>query len=167
MKKDCFITKRDIRFFIFNHNLLWVLISIFVLSFGLYFIGEDNFSVCPLMNITHIPCPLCGMSRAFIEFSHLHFFNAIKYNILVIFIFPFFITLFIIQLLPLSIKKKVYKLCIKNINIIRIVLIITIFLFIFHGIIRIIDHFTNIFGFMDLTPKITVLKIIKKILRIY
>lgn len=166
MKKIRFITNKDIKFFIFNNNLLLILIPIFFLSFILYYIGKDNFSICPLMNLTHIPCPLCGMSRAFIELSHLNFISAIKYNIFVIILFPLFIIIFIVQLLPFNIKKIIYKFCIKNISKIRITVIIIISLFILHGIIRIIDYFTHIFDFINLTPKITLLKIIKNVLMV-
>lgn len=41
-----------------------------------------NIIVCPFYNIIHIPCPGCGLSRAFNEILHLNFYASIQYNIL-------------------------------------------------------------------------------------
>ncbi len=75
---------------------------------------------------------------------------------------PIFFLIIIVQLLPLKLKKIIYKLCIKNITIIRIFIFVFAFIFFIHGAIRIIDHFSHFWGFKDLTPEFTLLKMIKK-----
>jgi len=166
MKRIRLITNKGIRTLIFNKNVLFIFILPFLLGFILYYI-KSNFTICALMNFTHIPCPACGLSRAFGELTHFNLINAIRYNIGIVILAPFFLIVVITQLLSVKIKKEIYKFCIKNINIIRISLSFIIIFFLINGIIRIIDHFTHIFGFIDLTPKITILKIIKKIFNIY
>ncbi len=37
-------------------------------------------SSCILLNLTGLPCPFCGMSRAFSEFLKLNFLKSIYYN---------------------------------------------------------------------------------------
>lgn len=37
-------------------------------------------SSCILLNVTGLPCPFCGMSRAFREFINLNFSKSIYYN---------------------------------------------------------------------------------------
>ncbi|MBL8006767.1 MAG: DUF2752 domain-containing protein, partial [Ignavibacteria bacterium] len=37
-------------------------------------------SSCILLNLTGLPCPFCGMSRAFSEFISLNFSRSIYYN---------------------------------------------------------------------------------------
>lgn len=52
----------------------------------------------------HIPCPGCGMTRAFREIIHLHILKSFSYNILGL---PFFLFIFIIQIL--LIYDVIYK----------------------------------------------------------
>lgn len=55
-----------------------------------------NIRVCPFYNIFHIPCPGCGLSRAYDELIHLNFRQSIRYNILAIPILLFLISYFIL-----------------------------------------------------------------------
>ncbi len=46
-------------------------------------------SSCIMLNVTGLPCPFCGMSRAFEEFIHLNFSKSIFYNPGSVFFFTF------------------------------------------------------------------------------
>ncbi|MBW2261523.1 MAG: DUF2752 domain-containing protein [Deltaproteobacteria bacterium] len=41
-----------------------------------------GFTICPFRNFTGLPCPGCGMTRAFHHLVHLEFAEAAAYNIL-------------------------------------------------------------------------------------
>jgi hypothetical protein len=51
-----------------------------------------NRSLCLFHNVTHLPCPGCGMTRAFVSLGQLHIIQALSYN-------PFCIPLLILMLL--------------------------------------------------------------------
>lgn len=93
---------------------------------------------CFFKSIFHIPCPGCGMTRAFKEIIHFHFRESFKYNILGL---PFFITLLIINILliyDILLKKDLVTLFLKQISkyilIIILLIIISWGINIYHGI---------------------------------
>src|SRR5689334_20767214 len=43
---------------------------------------EPQFVLCPFRALTHLPCPGCGMTRAFCALAHGEFWRAIKLNAL-------------------------------------------------------------------------------------
>lgn len=43
---------------------------------------EQQFVLCPFRALTHLPCPGCGMTRAFCALAHGEFWRAIKLNAL-------------------------------------------------------------------------------------
>ncbi|HBJ12946.1 MAG: DUF2752 domain-containing protein [Clostridia bacterium] len=47
--------------------------------------------VCLFKQVTGISCPACGMTRAFYSILHLHFLDAVNYNLLSIPLFIFII----------------------------------------------------------------------------
>ena len=51
---------------------------------------------CFFKILFHVPCPGCGMTRAFREIIHFNFVKSFKYNILG---FPFFIFILLVQIL--------------------------------------------------------------------
>ena len=71
----------------------------------LIFIFASQYYVCPFKYFLNIPCPGCGMTRAFFCILHLNFIGALKYNILSIIVFIWFILYFIFILYDLIFSK--------------------------------------------------------------
>lgn len=59
-------------------------------------------SSCITLNVLEIPCPFCGMSRAFKEFMNLNFSGSIYYNpssvLFFVFLGIFFLSIFVLSL---------------------------------------------------------------------
>ncbi len=51
---------------------------------------------CPFKKIFHIPCPFCGLTRAYYAFIRLSFYQSIYYNIL---FFPIIIVFFLLNVI--------------------------------------------------------------------
>ncbi len=66
---------------------------------------ENIPSFCFFYNIFKIPCPGCGITRAFISLSHLEIYKAINYNPSVIIVFPILAYHWLINLV-----KNIHKL---------------------------------------------------------
>jgi len=69
--------------FNFKLKYLAIIISIITGYFFLYYFSsslEDSHSVCLFKNITGIPCPSCGTTRASIKLLHGEFLNSILLN---------------------------------------------------------------------------------------
>ena len=148
------INKIALKDFIFNKIYLFVLSIIILLIYFLYFIKE-KYSICLLMNFTHIPCPFCGLSRAFSYLLHLKFLIAIKYNPLII------LGILIVQLLPKKIKINLYFTLLNKLKLINIFLNTIIIISLIFGIIRIFDHFFHFINFKEIIPENTILKYLK------
>ena len=64
----------------------WLVLSaIFVASVGLPLPGRDGRighlpSVCPFYALTGLPCPGCGLTRAFVCLGHGHFVNSLHWH---------------------------------------------------------------------------------------
>ncbi|MDX1957538.1 MAG: DUF2752 domain-containing protein [Leptospiraceae bacterium] len=60
----------------------WKTLTLILSPAIIYLLPFENtkFSICPFFNLTHIPCPGCGMGRAIVSFYHLEFYSALKYN---------------------------------------------------------------------------------------
>jgi hypothetical protein len=145
------IKKSELKILIFNRLLLIVFLLPFFGGFVLYYF-HSGFSVCMLMNLTGLPCPACGLTRAFQELSHLHFIEAIQYNISILIISPVIFFFLIIQLLPINLKKKVYFFLNDNIKSFNLILTILFIIFILLGFLRIFDKFFHFINFKDITP---------------
>ena len=83
---------------------------------------------CIFKEIFNIPCPSCGMTRAFISILKFNFIDAIKYNILSIPLFILIILYYILNIIDIISNKqylnKFIHIIIKNYHIIIIILII-------------------------------------------
>jgi len=92
---------------------------------------DETHVVCIQYYLFGFQCPLCGMTRAVYEFTHLHFASAISYN-MVVALLPLYLlmdiaTIFFKQNLVIQIRKIVVILIIAGL----------VLLYIF----RIIQHF--------------------------
>lgn len=55
------------------------MIFIFILGLAsLFFVAETQRSICFIYNITGLPCPSCGMTRAFLSLGRLDFMKAFQ-----------------------------------------------------------------------------------------
>lgn len=104
-----------------------------------YLITIKNITIpCLFKKIIHIPCPGCGLTRAFKLILKLNLLDAIKYNILSI---PLFILLIILNALLIidiikdkNMTKQIIFKIFKHYRIIILLLIITEVLNIYHNV---------------------------------
>lgn len=54
-----------------------------------FFLFKDKETSCVMLNLFNIPCPFCGMSRAFYEIMNLNFSDSIYYNPFSVIFFTF------------------------------------------------------------------------------
>ena len=69
-------------------NIFWIFIPILL---GILFIILDIIYVCPFNYYFHIPCPGCGMTRAFKLILQGNILESLQYNLLAIPLFIFII----------------------------------------------------------------------------
>ena len=108
-------------------RLIYVLIIILEIVFCYVMIRFDI--PCLIKLITKIPCPACGLTRAFISLFNFKIIDAIKYNFLCIplFIFLVLVNYYLIKDIILNkyyTKNYIYKIF-KHYKIIIILLIIS------------------------------------------
>jgi hypothetical protein len=156
------INKLALKGFIFNKIYLFIFSLIIILLFFIYYINE-KYSICILINLTHIPCPFCGISRAFSNLLHLKILAAIKYNLLIILYAPILFGIIIIQILPKKIRIKLYFFLLDKIKLLNMLFITIIIISLVFGIVRIFDHFFHFINFKEVIPEKTILKYFKEI----
>ena len=91
---------------------------------------------CPIKLLTGFDCPGCGITRAIVSLFELNFYQAFRYNMLVIFLLALYIIYLFACLVKYIIKKDYH---IKIPNYVYIILIIITILF---GILRNIPEFS-------------------------
>jgi multisubunit Na+/H+ antiporter MnhF subunit len=63
----------------------FVLFSIvFILAVVVPPYRESSWTICPFKNLTNLPCPGCGITRAFLHMGHLDFVTAVELNFICI-----------------------------------------------------------------------------------
>lgn len=72
---------------VLKKNLIIHFVIISALISYVLIINYFNIS-CPIRAITNIPCPTCGMTRAFISLIKLDFIKSFYYHPLLILVFP-------------------------------------------------------------------------------
>ncbi|MBN2851452.1 MAG: DUF2752 domain-containing protein [Clostridia bacterium] len=85
--------------FLLNYQDNMVTLKIFNIELG-------NIYRCPVLYFFHIPCPTCGLSRAFILFAHFQFAEAIRYNMAVTVLFPYLLLQIPLQLIDIIRKQR-------------------------------------------------------------
>lgn len=158
------INKEILKKIIFNQILLIFYLFPFFAGFILYYFN-NNFSFCLLINLVHLPCPLCGLSRSFINLTHLKFIEAMQYNFMIVIIAPLLIFLIMIRLFNKKIKVKIYLFMLDKLNFLNNILILYILILFLFGIIRILDVYFQFIGFKDIVPEVTFLKVIFKFIK--
>lgn len=117
-------------------NKLYIFIFFILIIFSVLLLLKVP---CVFKTIFNIPCPGCGLSRAFKEIFKLHFLKALHYNILSIPLFIFFIYFFI-NIFKDIVKKeyntfsKIDRLFSKYYILIIILIVISEIVNIYHGI---------------------------------
>mgnify|MGYP004571777181 FL=1 len=115
---------------------------IIILSCGITFLGLFVFLgfrwYCPFKSITNIPCPGCGMTRAFIALLHFEFMKALYYNFLSYFIIIVIILSYILYFIDLfrsgNILTHFYKIMLKYKVIIFVLIFIAWIVNIYHNL---------------------------------
>jgi hypothetical protein len=109
-------------------------IQIFTIIYVLLIILSfySSISICPFYNLTHLPCPGCGMTRAIQSILTGDFYLALKYHL-----FSFIIIFIILIVLLSMISKKIYTLLERFIKKEKFIIVFLIFIIIY-GIIRIL-----------------------------
>ncbi len=92
------------------------LILLVVLYFALAYTVMGYYNItCVFLEVFGIPCPGCGMTRAFLALLNLDFYNAAKYNILIFFMPYVFMYAF------LDFKSKYHNIILIGIAVITII----------------------------------------------
>ena len=124
-----------------NNRKLNIFINIYLIFFILIYLllVLNNKIPCIFKSIFQIPCPFCGLTRAFKELFKLNISKALFYNILSIPLFIFFIYWFILFIKDIIKKENksfdiISNLFSKYYLIIIILVIISWILNIIHGI---------------------------------
>lgn len=93
---------------------------------------------CLFKSITNIPCPGCGLTRAFLAIMKFDFLSALKYNLVSIPIFIILITINIYLIIDIlkntNLTLNFFNKILTKSKLIIILLIITEFLNIYHNV---------------------------------
>lgn len=78
-----------------RNNHLTLMVFLFVILASITLPADPNLTLIPCIfkSVFHIPCPGCGMTRAFILLGHFHFQEALTMNINSILVYIIILTL--------------------------------------------------------------------------
>lgn len=110
---------------------LFAIAASFVLPFGGF--GLD---LCGVHRVTGLPCPGCGLTRAFISLSHGDLATAVGLNPFSLLLYPLFVALALIALLPGGMRGCVQRWLGMRANLVGALLKLGVFAFLGFGIAR-------------------------------
>lgn len=83
-----------------------------------------NLYRCPVLFVFGVPCPTCGLSRAFILFAHFQFDEALKYNAAVIALFPYVLLQIPLQVTDIIKKRRgIENVRLRKLNLLMLIVI--------------------------------------------
>ena len=92
--------------------LLLLLVAYFAAAYTIMYYFDIG---CVFLEIFSVPCPGCGMTRAFVSLLKLDFYNAVKYNVVIFFMPYVFMYVFF------DFKHKIHKFLMCLIAVIAII----------------------------------------------
>lgn len=92
-----------------RHFALFAVAASLVLPLGRF--GVD---ICALHFVTGLPCPGCGLTRAFVALSHGQLSDAVAMNPFVLVLFPFFVALALLVFLPDRAERRVEAFLVRH-----------------------------------------------------
>ena len=87
-------------------NLMWFALLLWLAIGWTDSSYRETITVCPTKLVWHIPCPTCGVTRAFLLTAHGRFAEALQMNINVLLLFPAYIIFPIAGILGLATGKN-------------------------------------------------------------
>ena len=152
------INKSNLQSLITKKPYRFLYILPFVIGFVNFYTLSNRISLCFLINLIHIPCPFCGLTRAFGEGIHLHFAMCWQYNPLFFLIAPLLLTLFFLNMLPEKQTQSILIILNSHIHLINSIVWIAIGIILLFGTIRVIAHLSGDYHTTGLIPQYTLLK---------
>jgi len=108
-----------------NSNRIWLLLLLIVYFVIAYTVMNYYNITCVFLKIFGVPCPGCGMTRAFLSLLKLDLYSAVKYNAVILFM-PY-----VFMYLLFDFKHKMHNVLLSIIAIVAIInWVVKIFLFI-------------------------------------
>lgn len=86
----------------------WFALFAVAASFVLPFDGF-GIDICGVHRVTGLPCPGCGLTRAFISLAHGDVRSALGANPFALLLYPLFVALSVVVLLPSGIRARVQR----------------------------------------------------------
>jgi len=90
--------KKNLEAFVFLIGSITIIFLSIILTYqdgavytSIFNIRVSSLYSCPIYTVFKMPCPTCGLTRAFILFTHFKFIEAFRYNAGVFLIFPYLV----------------------------------------------------------------------------
>lgn len=93
-----------------------LLLLLLILYFAVAYSLMNHYDItCVFIEVFGIPCPGCGMTRAFLSLLKLDFYHAFKYNVVIFFMPYVFIYVFF------DLKRKIHSIILMGIGVVAII----------------------------------------------
>jgi hypothetical protein len=141
---------------------LWMPAAVlpFVAGFLLSF-HEPSFSICPVMNLFHIPCPTCGLTRAFIHLSRLEIPQAMALHPLSPLAALLLLLFAGVRLSPAGIRVRLFRRLLAHQPLVIAASAAILALFVCFDAVRIIDGRLHFLGLPSLASERTILSALR------